>query len=284
MTHFMLNRALLLVAKPFIGSGISSRVPGLAALVRRLYNRPGSVTTAALPLGIQLTVPQDAGLGLFLASTGKYEPLETKIVLDLVKPGMTVYDLGANIGYYTTLLGKAVGKKGRIYAFEPSKSNCSLLENNLRTNRLSNCRIVRAAASNGNSSMMLDVTGPSGEHTLIKNGNSKGHLVRTITIDSFAHKTGKVPQMVKIDVEGWENQALSGMAKTLRSRKLKVIFLEINAKSGDTKFPIQTLKNAGFKLRIIDEYRQLVLPFSLKEITTVLRKYGYVNLVAKRNI
>ena len=50
---------------------------------------------------------------------GTYEPLETRLVAAFLKPGMTVVDIGANIGYYTALAASKVGPEGRIYAIEP---------------------------------------------------------------------------------------------------------------------------------------------------------------------
>ena len=60
----------------------------------------------------------------------KYEPYETQLILRQAKVGDTVVDVGANIGYYTVLLADKIGKTGKIYAFEPDKTNFEILKKN----------------------------------------------------------------------------------------------------------------------------------------------------------
>src|SRR5256885_8821899 len=56
-----------------------------------------------------------------------YEPFETSLLAAEIRPGMTIVDVGANIGYYTLLFSKLAGDNGRVYAFEPEPQNFALL-------------------------------------------------------------------------------------------------------------------------------------------------------------
>src|SRR5262245_20422896 len=66
-----------------------------------------------------------------LAARAGYEPFETEWVLSMCRPGDTVFDIGAHIGYYTLLLARRVGKTGRVVAFEPDSTNYNTLAENV---------------------------------------------------------------------------------------------------------------------------------------------------------
>jgi len=66
---------------------------------------------------------------------GDYEPHLTSVFKRFCKPGMTVVDIGANIGYYSILASELVGPEGRVFAIEPNSENCRLLVSSMRTTR-----------------------------------------------------------------------------------------------------------------------------------------------------
>jgi FkbM family methyltransferase len=67
---------------------------------------------------------------------GTFEPLETRLVAGFLAPGMTVIDVGANVGYYTALAASRVGSKGRIFAIEPGARAFARLEKLIAKNHL----------------------------------------------------------------------------------------------------------------------------------------------------
>ena len=77
---------------------------------------------------------------------GAYEPQLTSLLLPFIKPGMTVFDIGANIGYYTVLLA-CRGAQGAVHAFEINDKVLDLLEENVRMAHLTNVTVVKKAVT-----------------------------------------------------------------------------------------------------------------------------------------
>jgi FkbM family methyltransferase len=76
---------------------------------------------------------RDQGVGWMLAR-GNYEPIETGVVKHFLQPGDLVVDAGANLGWYATVMARAVGAGGQVLAFEPDPANLELLRTNLAGN------------------------------------------------------------------------------------------------------------------------------------------------------
>ncbi|MDB4891921.1 MAG: methyltransferase FkbM family protein [Gemmatimonadetes bacterium] len=175
------------------------------------------------------------GASVFL---GLVEPEQTAELLRHLVRGMTVFDVGANAGYYTVLAGRAVGPTGQVVAIEPLTSNVVRLARNVEINRLDNVSIVTAAVS--------DQFGV--KNFAIGNNHALGHLtdidrvdlaqsvpssavlalVPAITIDALVARVGRGPDVIKIDVEGAEMEVLRGAADTL-SRGHCTIFLSVHS-------------------------------------------------------
>jgi tRNA G37 N-methylase Trm5 len=82
---------------------------------------------------------------LGLSVMGSFEPAETELMRQRVRPGATVLDIGANIGYFTLLMARCVGPSGHVYAFEPEPKNFELLQHNVRRNNYANVTCGQAA-------------------------------------------------------------------------------------------------------------------------------------------
>ena len=78
---------------------------------------------------------------------GTYEIPVVEAIRRVVKPGMIAMDIGAHSGYYTLLLSKLVGEKGRVTAYEPLPANFQFLTENISLNRCSNVHAERAAVT-----------------------------------------------------------------------------------------------------------------------------------------
>ena len=159
----------------------------------------------------------------------RYEPETTKFVVDHLKPGMVVLDIGAHIGYYTRLAARLVGKGGQVHAFEPDDENFALLEKN--TSKYDNVILHKMAV--GEKDGYIDfyhVENSTGCHTTVRpSGHYQEKRVTVTTIDSLVDKSivGTV-DFIKLDVEGGEWAAVNGMKKLLSSSKDVRLVVEVD--------------------------------------------------------
>ncbi|ONI91302.1 hypothetical protein ALI22I_09590 [Saccharothrix sp. ALI-22-I] len=182
--------------------------------------------------GARLTVfaEDSSHFGDFLES-GVSWPLETEILLDLVDEGMTVLDVGANFGYHTSLFAARVGERGRVVAMEPEPAMAAMLDRNVEANGYRNVSTIRAAAGavDGVAELWCSTTNFAC-HSLNRDlvpAVARSVTVPVITLDGlYARNPGfRAPDLVKIDVEGWESEVLIGARATLLTHR-PVLWLE----------------------------------------------------------
>ena len=153
-------------------------------------------------------------------------------IVDSINPGELFWDIGANIGLYTTLVAKAVGKTGKVIAFEPEKRAYKRLLENIASNELLNVSAYNTALGSDNKKMKLHVSKEfsSGTHSLIESSESRDcDEVNVFKGDDFIVKENlQVPTVIKIDVEGAEYDVLLGMNQILASRKCRVVICEVH--------------------------------------------------------
>ena len=257
-------------------------------------------------------LPNDKYIGQRIALE-KYEPYETQLILRQTKIGDTVVDVGANIGYYTVLLADIVGKNGKVYAFEPDKTNFEILKKNIKTNNLKNVVAVNAGVGSKNETKTLYKSNENlGDHKLFndqflisnveiiqnplvgkptsslkKGGSLKTETVKIIKLDDYLANT-KV-DLIKIDTQGWEPEVISG-AKNMISKNKPVMFLEYSpasykqAKLNEKKM-INFLRKIYPKIWWIDEWLYIYKDLSQEKIDEICRtnKTGYADLWMKKN-
>lgn len=284
---------LEIISRLLLGKGIDKKFPFLVSFYRKVFSLAAKEKIALVDtsLGFKLFVSRkDAGVGMFLRLKKEFEPLQTKIFLNSLKSGAVILDIGANIGYYTILASKKIGKRGKVFAFEPDPRSLQILKRNVDLNKCKNVTIVNSAVGKKNSfaTFTLDSTNP-GESSLLKNKNGKKIKVKTTTIDSFVkkHRIKKI-DILKMDIEGTEIYALKGGEKTFKDSKNIKLFLECNRKSlSDFSFSeidlIKTLDRLGFiPVYILNEFKKMKIKFSQKNLDHALKHVSYVGLVAEK--
>jgi FkbM family methyltransferase len=145
---------------------------------------------------------------------------ERFLLARLLRPGMTVVDVGANIGYYLLLFQQSVGPSGRIICIEPSIENLPELRKNIEMNRFENVVLNEVALGAADGEIGLH----AGVNSGIADSSSAAHIVPIRRLDSLVNER---VDLLKIDVEGYEGQVLDG-ARQLIENQRPVIFLELH--------------------------------------------------------
>ncbi len=207
-----------------------------APRTKRLYDwlydalRPRGVTEISFR-GRPFYVDADArGLAPKLLLLGSYEPHLTHLFERLVTPGMTVLDIGANIGYYTAIASERVGPNGRVIAFEPDPQNFDLLARNAASMLPAHIEVHDWALSDhaGAATLFRDYRSSS-RSTLVQPAIRKpgGELeVRLHTLDAWFAATGASADLIKIDTEGSEGRIIRG-GRQLIERCHPIIVMEL---------------------------------------------------------
>jgi len=201
-----------------------------------------------------------------LMLSGVWEPVKTRFVMQKVKAGMKVVDIGANCGYYTILMAAAVGPTGHVYAFEPHPRNLELIERNLQVNGFDErVKVFPKAALDRKGSVELhQISRNTGAHTLFivdtEHGAHPKLRVETVALDEVIDDP---LDFAKIDAEGSEPLILRGMKKLIaRSPQLQIL-MEFN-KSALSNAGIQPeeflreLKESGYSLSSITPQSTLI--------------------------
>ena len=153
---------------------------------------------------------------------GSYEIEKQKLFESKVRPRDTVFDIGANAGFYTLLASDLVGDAGHVYAFEPVPRNTHFLHEHLRLNKVGNVEVIELAVSDRRGDTYFDDTPGSAMGHLAVTGRLK---VQTVSIDELISEGNILPpNCMKIDVEGGEFLVLSGAKSTLLDHH-PIIFL-----------------------------------------------------------
>lgn len=160
---------------------------------------------------------------------GTYELDKQLAMQKFVRPGMTVYDVGANRGFYMLFFSQLVGPTGRVYAFEPLPSQVQALLDHVRLNAIANAWIIDCAASDKTAMSGFTFDRGATENRL-SDENDPRLIVSTLRLDDANLAPAdfiKPPDFIKIDVEGAELAVLKGAAKLLQEHR-PVLFVALD--------------------------------------------------------
>lgn len=217
--------------------------------------RTSALVIAARQLGRSL------GVNRFIAQllgSSRYEERFRDAMLSSIIEGDNVWDIGANIGLYTELFSEQVGERGYVYAFEPSAENHEKLLDNIA--HCGNVKVVPIALGATDGEVVFEqgvdeigATSRVVEGAPIQRGDMP--VVDMKTADRcVAEGLASLPNVVKIDTEGFELDVLQGMSGCLSSDELRVICVEVHfellAHRGMRDAPARIeslLEKAGFR-------------------------------------
>jgi FkbM family methyltransferase len=189
-----------------------------------LRNQDGTIQRGA-GKGLRFNAgPSNVGFILGSADPDVQNALQT-----LVHAGDVIYDIGANVGFFTVIAARLTGPSGRVVAFEPLDENRNVLEANARSNGFSqiSARNFALADHDGDAEFLLSANATFGglAGSAGKIENQAGRLqVRVCRLDSVVQRDSlPLPRIIKIDVEGAEAAVLDGARETIR--KARPIFI-----------------------------------------------------------
>lgn len=193
---------------------------------------------------------------------GIFEKDETAFLKSIVKEGMTVFDVGANVGWYTALFAHSVGPNGRVFAIEPDPSNLAKVRKIVEINALADrVQLIETAVAEKEGTLTLYLNSDSGANTIVPalgttyGTRANGRVeVPVQTLDHIIQnhlRSHDVIDLLKIDIERAELMALHGLQNSLSGNRIKAIYIEVTdvrePDGSNQAYQVdQLLQNAGF--------------------------------------
>ena len=216
------------------------------------------------------------------------EPRERRFFREHVEPGMVIFDVGANVGFYTLLFASRVGPTGRVHAFEPDPLSCEILSR--RAARRANVEINQTAVGDHTGTITL-FTNRSNRadnrvHPSLGSETAEALEVPLTTLDGYCAARG-IDRLdaVKMDVQGAEVAALAGFRQTLARLKPRWMLIEFSPEhlrgAGSTPEAFwKILDDLGFEPWGFDDSGKT---FRIEDTAAFTREYenGYTDVWAK---
>lgn len=183
-----------------------------------------------------------------------HEPALTAYLLRSLDEETTFYDVGGNVGYFT-VFGAARCENGQVHSFEPNSTYVDTIRRSLERNDLEATLVQKAVATvDGDEVEYVGGAGPGSKPTPAQTKMPAG-WAETVTLDTYC-RSATTPEVVKIDVEGFEYHVLSGAKKLLRSDPPREIFVEVHPRKlreygHNDEDVLRLLEQAGYDIRVL---------------------------------
>lgn len=189
---------------------------------------------------------------------GTYEKQFIPTISAFCKPGMTVYDLGANIGYTALAFAHVVGRGGRVFAFEPFPANIRRVRDHIELNDLENVVTLVPRAVSDHSGTETFLVHASHEMGKIAGSAERETTyvdrieVRGVSLDEFVYDEGNPPpDAIKLDIEGGGVRAIPGMRRVLAAAR-PILFAELHGEE-EQQAAWDALRAVGYQLLRMQE-------------------------------
>ncbi len=256
------------------------RLRPLRKLARSAYRRlacDGSQSVRCAGLRWTIEPVADGYFSESLVIEGAHEPYETEFFLNWLRPGMTVVDIGAHVGWYALQAARRVGPSGRVVAFEPEPKNRELLRRNIAVNAVANIEVVPLAVADRQGWMPLALDPSNAGAHWLRAGAEDGAAsvaVELTTLDAWCAGWVQPPDALKIDVEGAELLIWQGMRQMLaqspRIRIMAEFYPDALRRAGtDPSALFEAFRADGFTVQRLHGESQRLLPTDYEELLAV---------------
>ena len=200
-----------------------------------------------------------SNFGLALSRHGQYEKNMISTMNELLPPNGNFIDLGANEGYFTVIAAKLVGPNGRVVSIEPQERLLPIIARNLELNGIHGVRMLNVAIADqiGESNLYLAPDVNSGSSAL-NPGFAKYWVpvqaVKTLRlIDVLNNEVNGPVDLIKVDIEGFEYEALLGSSDIFKEHRIRALALELHpkqmaARNKDATELTSMLSESGYRL------------------------------------
>jgi FkbM family methyltransferase len=213
--------------------GVCRSIPVLGVGFQKLVH-------AAMPLGTRLWVqiPEGLGKGLWMYAdlrfelgytNGDHEPWLQDLLQSELRAGDCYYDVGAHSGFFSLIAARRVGPSGAVLAFEPDPQNAAILKVNIGRNHLAQIAVLEAAVWSSPGEVTFEQASEASNRTqgrVSANGDTRSARISVpaVRLDDLVFNEGRPkPDLIKMDVEGAEWEALQGARRLLSELQPKLL-------------------------------------------------------------
>jgi FkbM family methyltransferase len=191
------------------------------------------------------------------------EPQVQKALLDHLRSGMTVYDIGANIGFFSLMAARIVGPHGNVISFEADPEIASRLRENLARNQFTHAQVEQKAVWSESSAVTFERVDPNTSpdrglgHVTTSGTTPDSIIVEAVSLDQYT-ASHPPPDFLKCDVEGAEVAVFQGAAKLLSSKR-PILLVEMHSPENHRTL-LEKFAGYGYRCQALDENHVLALP------------------------
>lgn len=236
--------------------------------------------------GMNVIVNTKKAIGQSILFHGVFDLAVSEVILRLTNPGDLVVDVGANVGYMSILSSKAVGSKGSVYSFEPHPDLFSVLKENadLAADTLGFNNIHTQQIALGPSAGNVNLLEP--EEFIFNDGVSRIELCKSNSGKSIKVNMNSIDKifdsmtisLLKLDVEGFEEQVLQGAKNALSKGKIDNILFEEHSILDSVI--VEMLRTYGYKIYSLGWTMHGLLIKPLEEISSLAKPYESPSYIA----
>ena len=174
-----------------------------------------------------------SNFGVCVQRERSYEPELSHAVRTLLREGDMFVDVGANEGFFSIVAAKAVGSMGRVIAIEPQSRLQGVLARNVRENGALNIDVIQCAISDVSGVATLSIspdmnTGSSGLFRATRYGVPTQDVLQTTLDRLLKHLSVRSVRLMKMDIEGFEYEAVLGSPDVFRNGVIEYLALELH--------------------------------------------------------